>query len=44
MYIATISEKRDHEFERALGGAYGRVWRKEKEEGNYVIIMSKIKN
>jgi thymidylate synthase len=36
-------EKRDHRYEGDLGGAYGKVWRKEREEGNVVIkIKSQI--
>lgn len=31
--------KKGNEFEKELGGAYGRVWRKEKEGENYVAII-----
>lgn len=38
--LATIfNEKRDNEFEREQRGAYGSVWREEREEGNVVIIF-----
>jgi hypothetical protein len=32
-------KKRDQEFEREQAGVYGRIWRKEREGGNYVIIL-----
>jgi hypothetical protein len=37
--IKTINEKRDLELERDQGSVHERVWRKERKEGNDVIIL-----
>jgi hypothetical protein len=40
MHTIRVREKRGHQFEGEQGDIYGRVWRKEREVRNFVIIIS----
>lgn len=39
-YIRILNEKKDRGFPRDQEGVYGRVWRKERDERNDVIILN----
>jgi hypothetical protein len=43
MCITKINFKRGHKFERQQKKIYGKVWRKERDKINYVIMISKNK-
>lgn len=38
MHVIAINKKRSHEFDKEQG-AYGKVWKEEREGGNDVIIL-----
>lgn len=40
MCITTITEQREHKFERQKGRVYGNIWNKEREEEIDVMISS----
>lgn len=42
--FTTIKDKKDCEFEREQGGVHERIWKKEREGGNDVIILIISKN